>query len=191
MLAVAVWFIGPHLIDFMSVNPGVRETARHYLIWSALTPIAGVLAFEMDGVFIGATWSEDMRNMMLASLVLYLAVWWLAEPRLGADGLWLALLVFLSARGITLFWRHAEPDRAGISLISPADRAEPPNPRDQTLPTDRKIRSPRQREIVEPPPDRGSDGVADGGAARALPTLAGSQERHAGPWNEMDIELGW
>jgi hypothetical protein len=48
------------------------EAAR-YLPWAALTAVAGVLAFQMDGVFIGATWSRDMRNMMLLSFLLYLA----------------------------------------------------------------------------------------------------------------------
>ncbi|MBZ9935976.1 MATE family efflux transporter [Mesorhizobium sp. BR1-1-16] len=105
-LAAAVFALGgPLAIDFMTANADVRATAREFLPWAVLTPIAGVLAFEMDGVFIGATWSRDMRNMMLASLGLYLAVWWWAEPALGAHGLWLALLVFLSARGITLAWR--------------------------------------------------------------------------------------
>ncbi len=98
-------FAGPAVIDFMTTNEEVRAAARTYLPWAALTPLAGVLAFEMDGVFIGATWSRDMRNMMLASLALYLAVWWWAEPALGTHGLWLALIVFLSARGFSLAWR--------------------------------------------------------------------------------------
>lgn len=98
-------FAGPALIDFMTTSEAVRETARTYLVWAALTPVAGVLAFQMDGVFIGATWSRDMRNMMLVSLALFLAVWAVAEPLLGTHGLWLALLVFLSARGVSLAWR--------------------------------------------------------------------------------------
>ncbi|MCX5513392.1 MATE family efflux transporter [Kaistia algarum] len=105
LAALGFWFGGPPLIDFMTTNEAVRAAARTYLIWAVLTPIAGVLAFEMDGVFIGATWSADMRNMMLLSLALYLAVWAVAEPAFGAHGLWFALLVFLSARGISLFWR--------------------------------------------------------------------------------------
>ncbi len=105
-VAAAVFALaGPAIIDLMTANEEVREMARRYLPWAVATPIAGVLAFQMDGVFIGATWSRDMRNMMLASLVLFLAVWWWAEPALGTDGLWLALLVFLSARGLTLAWR--------------------------------------------------------------------------------------
>ena len=96
---------GPFAIDFMTSNAEVRAAARAYLPWAVATPLAGVLAFEMDGVFIGATWSRDMRNMMLASLVLYLAVWAWAEPAFGTHGLWLALIVFLSARGLSLAWR--------------------------------------------------------------------------------------
>ncbi|WEK51781.1 MAG: MATE family efflux transporter [Candidatus Kaistia colombiensis] len=113
--AACFWFGGPHLIDWMTVNPAVRDTARHYLFWTALTPLAGVLAFEMDGVFIGATWSADMRNMMLLSLALYLAVWAVAEPLWGAHGLWLAMLVFLSARGFTLLWRCGIRTRAAFA----------------------------------------------------------------------------
>lgn len=104
-LAAVLWLAGPVLIDLMTTSEDVRATARVYLVWAAATPLLGALAFQMDGVFIGATWSVDMRNMMLASLAVYLATWWLAAPALGNHGLWLALLVFLSVRGVTLAWR--------------------------------------------------------------------------------------
>ena len=44
------------------------------------TPLAGTIAFQMDGIFIGATWSRDMRNMMLLSVLVYLAAWALLTP---------------------------------------------------------------------------------------------------------------
>jgi MATE family multidrug resistance protein len=65
-------------------------------------PLAGTLAYQMDGVFIGATWSAEMRNMMLLSVAIYLAVWFVLEPTLGITGLWIALLIFLGVRGVTL-----------------------------------------------------------------------------------------
>ena len=103
--SLVLWFAGPAIIDAMTTNAEVREAARAYLPYAALTPLVGTLAFQMDGVFIGATWSSDMRNMMLLSLALYLAVWWALTPVLGIDGLWIALLVFLGIRGATLLWR--------------------------------------------------------------------------------------
>lgn len=105
-VATAVFLVvGGPIIDLMTTAPDVREAARAYLIWAALTPLAGVLAFQMDGVYIGATWSKEMRNMMLASVAVFLVVVFTAGPAFGNHGLWLALLVFLGARGITLSLR--------------------------------------------------------------------------------------
>ena len=97
---------GAMIIDVMTTSPEVRAEARIYLLWAALTPLAGVLAFQQDGVFIGATWSSDMRNMMLLSFAVFLGVMWWAEPRLGNHGLWLSLHAFLIARGLLLLWRY-------------------------------------------------------------------------------------
>ena len=97
---------GPTFIDALTTNPEVREVARTFLIWAALTPLFGVAAFQFDGVFIGATWSDDMRNMMLVSLAAFLAVWQFATPFLGNHGLWLALVTFLIVRGATLAARY-------------------------------------------------------------------------------------
>ena len=81
-----------------------RAVARQYLPFAALVPLAGTLAYQMDGVFIGATWSVEMRNMMLVSLVAYLAAWALLAPPLGITGLWIALLILVGVRGLTLLW---------------------------------------------------------------------------------------
>jgi MATE family multidrug resistance protein len=66
------------------------------------TPIAGVAAFTFDGVYIGATWSRDMRNMMLISLALFLTAVAVLMPIAGNHGLWAAFLIFLGARGASL-----------------------------------------------------------------------------------------
>ncbi len=104
-LSAVYLLLGPAVIDLMTTSPEVRETARAYLVWAVLTPLAGVLAFQMDGIFIGATWSRDMRNMMLLSVLVYLAANLALTPLLGNDGLWMSLLIFLGARGFSLQWR--------------------------------------------------------------------------------------
>ncbi|WP_350332814.1 MATE family efflux transporter [Coralliovum pocilloporae] len=101
-LTAVMLVFGPAFIDTMTTSEDVRLHAGDYLIWAALTPLAGVLAFQMDGVFIGATWSRDMRNMMLLSLGLYLLTLHSFSDLWGNHALWIALLVFLGARGLSL-----------------------------------------------------------------------------------------
>lgn len=104
-LSLVFLTLGPAIIDGLTTNAAVRDFARLFLPWAALTPIAGAVAFQMDGVFIGSTWSQDMRNMMLVSLAVFFAVWWAAVPAFGNHGLWLALNTFLGLRGASLYWR--------------------------------------------------------------------------------------
>jgi MATE family multidrug resistance protein len=110
-----LWLAGPIIIDLMTTSAGVRATARDFLPLAAAVPLVGTLAYQMDGIFIGATWSTDMRNMMLLSVAAYLAVWWALSGPLGITGLWLALLTFLGLRGLTLLWRS----RARVGLAFP------------------------------------------------------------------------
>ena len=104
-VSLILWFVGPAIVDTMTTSESVRQTARTYLLWAALFPIVGTLAYQFDGIFIGATWSGDMRNMMLLSVALYLVAWLALAPLYGNHGLWIALLVFLGARSVTLYWR--------------------------------------------------------------------------------------
>lgn len=94
--------LGSSLVALMTTAQEVREVALAYLPWAALTAVSGVLAFQMDGVFIGATWSRDMRNMMLLSFALYVAALWSLGGAFGNHGIWAALHVFLLARGLSL-----------------------------------------------------------------------------------------
>lgn len=111
---LAIWFGGPFLIDAMTVNPEVRETARHYLIWAALSPVLGTVCFQFDGIYTGATQTADMRNMMILSLAIFMAAWWVLEPVYGNHGLWAALIVFFVARGITFGARMPALERAAF-----------------------------------------------------------------------------
>ena len=99
-LAVIAVFVltGPSLIDAMTASADVRQVARDMLWFVALSPILAVFAFAYDGIFIGATWARDMRNLMVLSLLVFLAAWFSLKS-FGNAGLWGAMLVFYAARG--------------------------------------------------------------------------------------------
>ncbi len=105
VVSIVAFLGGGAFIDFVSTSEPVRAYARAYLPYAALTPLLGALAFEFDGVYIGATWTREMRNLMLLALALYLAASFALRP-LGNGGLWIALLLFLAARSLGQMWLY-------------------------------------------------------------------------------------
>ncbi|MFD2740885.1 MATE family efflux transporter [Sulfitobacter aestuarii] len=97
---------GGSIIDLMTSAADVRSEARQYLPYMVAAPLAGCAAWMLDGIFIGATRSRDMRNMMAISFGVYCASAALLLPLLGNHGLWLALLISFVIRGITLGLRY-------------------------------------------------------------------------------------
>jgi MATE family multidrug resistance protein len=100
---MVLWTGGAYFIDALTVDPDARTAARTYLPWAALAPLLGVWSFQLDGIFIGATRSREMRNAMLLATAIYLIAWWLLTP-FGNHGLWAALWVSYVARTGTLSW---------------------------------------------------------------------------------------
>lgn len=113
--ALLILAFGPWFIDVMTVNPEIRQIARHYIGWAALAPFLGTFCFQFDGIFTGALATRDMRNMMLLSLAIFMAAWWVLEPRFANHGLWAALNIFFVARGVTFASRMPSIERRAFS----------------------------------------------------------------------------
>ena len=103
-LAAFFFLAGPWLIDLMTTAPDVRLEAKTYLPWVALAPLIGIASWMLDGIFIGATRTRDMRHaMMLSGLVYVVALLVLIGP-MENHGLWLSLMILNVTRAITLGW---------------------------------------------------------------------------------------
>lgn len=92
---------GGALIDALTTAPEVRAAARAVLPWAVASPLLAVASFQLDGIFIGATRTAEMRNGMLASVAAYaLALW--ALGGWAPHGLWAAMMVLYVLRALTL-----------------------------------------------------------------------------------------
>ncbi|WP_111430474.1 MATE family efflux transporter [Rhodobacteraceae bacterium DSL-40] len=105
-LAAVFLALGPKIIDLMAKAPEVQEAARVYLPWMAAAPLLGIGAWMLDGIFIGATRTRQLRNAMIMSVAVYVGALFLLVPSLGNHGLWAALMVLNVTRGITLGLRY-------------------------------------------------------------------------------------
>ncbi|WP_312038585.1 MATE family efflux transporter [Rhizobium binae] len=95
---------GEQVVVAITKAPDVRSEAVLYLPWAALTALSGFLSFQMNAVFIGATWSRGMRDVMLVSFAAYITALFALERMFGNHGLWASYHVFLLVRGIGLLW---------------------------------------------------------------------------------------
>jgi len=119
LFSIGLAAVGPWVIDLMTTSDDVRIAAKDLLPWMVAAPILGIAAWMLDGIFIGATRTADMRNMAAVSAVIYFAAVW-AFSGFGNDGLWMALLVSLIARGVTLGLRYPALERAADQSQSSA-----------------------------------------------------------------------
>jgi MATE family multidrug resistance protein len=120
-VAVALVFalFGPWLIHTMTANDHVQQIARDYLWFVVASPLLAVFAFGYDGIFIGATWAREMRNLMILSLLCFLATWFVLRG-LGNTGLWIAMLVLYASRGGLQALRYPVNLRASFGELTPA-----------------------------------------------------------------------
>jgi multidrug resistance protein, MATE family len=99
-----IYLLGGGLIlNLLTNNPSTIAGAQPYLFWVVLVPVITFAAFIWDGIYVGATSSKAMRNSMLfITILIFLPSYYIFEPVLGNNGLWLAMMFFMGARGILL-----------------------------------------------------------------------------------------
>ncbi len=102
VMAIAFYVFGSSIINVMTTAEDVRAVSYEYLPWMVLAPLVGAAAWMLDGIFIGATRTADMRNMMFISFCIYLIALAFLLPRYENHGLWASLIIFSIARGVTL-----------------------------------------------------------------------------------------
>ena len=108
LYSIIYYFLGPILIDLLTDLPEVRSLSKEFLIWMIFFPIVAVWPYLLDGIFIGAMRSTDMRNGMLFSLAIFLGSINFLVENYGYNGSWVALYLFMLSRGITLMIKYPQ-----------------------------------------------------------------------------------
>lgn len=98
---------GPSIVHVVVADPGAREAALRFLPYCALVPVIGVPAWQLDGLFLGATRGPALRNAAVAATLAYVLVDRLVAP-LGPHAMWWAFLASYGFRA------------AGLGVATPA-----------------------------------------------------------------------
>jgi MATE family multidrug resistance protein len=116
-LSLVYLVFGRNLIAVFTNQEAVRALAGQYLPWLIVLPLVAVWSFLLDGVFIGATRAQELRDSMLISLAGYLSLAVLLKGRFGNHGLWCAMLAFMALRALTLALRLPALERKSFAVV--------------------------------------------------------------------------
>ena len=95
------------IIRVLTDNAEVIAASRPYLFWLLLMPLLSCVAFIWDGIYIGATAARQMMVCMIWSAGLFVAAFFLCEPKFGPQALYIAYFVHLVVRSVylTFSWK--------------------------------------------------------------------------------------
>lgn len=103
-LSISFLLMATPIVSMLTNVTEVREAADEYLAWVVVAPVLSVWCYLLDGIFIGATRTAEMRNAMIISLLAYLSGWWYLASAFDNHGLWASLMLYFVARAASLYF---------------------------------------------------------------------------------------
>ena len=98
-----VYFIyAKEIINLITDIEFIRYLSYKYLLWVIIIPPIASFCYQLDGVFIGATQTKEMRNSMIVSVIIYITLSIFLTQELHNYGIWFSLLLFMILRASTL-----------------------------------------------------------------------------------------
>ena len=79
-----------------------------YLLWVIIIPPIASFCYQLDGIFIGATQTKEMRNSMILSVGIYIVLSIFLVQELHNYGIWFGLLLFMVLRASTLHFHFSK-----------------------------------------------------------------------------------
>ena len=102
IISIFFFFLSKEIINFLTDLEYLRYLTYKYIIWVIIIPPFASFCYQLDGIFIGATQTKEMRNAMIISVLLYVALSLFLTEKLHNYGIWFSLLIFMVLRASTL-----------------------------------------------------------------------------------------
>ena len=102
LFSICYALAGPAIISLLTNQEDVRTAAVEFLPYVVVLPLVSVTSYMLDGVFIGAMRTRELRNSMFVSTVVFLATAYGLQQIWGNHGLWGGMMVLMLVRAATL-----------------------------------------------------------------------------------------
>ena len=102
IISLIYFFFFQSIVNLLTDLDYLKYLTFNYFIWIVIIPPIASLCYQFDGIFIGASQTAEMRNGMIISVIVFITSSHFLVNNFGNHGLWMALLLFMIMRSITL-----------------------------------------------------------------------------------------
>jgi MATE family multidrug resistance protein len=105
LLISLIYLVGKNNFIFIMTDlPNIKNLSMSYSYWVVLIPFISSFCYQIDGIFIGASQTKELRNAMIVSVSIYILCALFLVSSFGNSGLWISLCIFFALRALTLFF---------------------------------------------------------------------------------------
>ena len=80
----------------------LRFIAFKHAPWILIIPIVASVCYQLDGIFVGASQTKEIRNAMIISVGIFIVISIYLTKLFDNHGIWFSLLIFMILRSVTL-----------------------------------------------------------------------------------------
>ena len=80
----------------------LRFIAYKHVFWIIVIPPLASFCYQLDGIFIGASQTQEIRNAMIVSVLCFIGISVYLSQNFGNHGIWFSLMIFMILRALTL-----------------------------------------------------------------------------------------
>jgi len=90
------------IINIITDIEMLRFISYKHFLWVVFIPPIASFCYQLDGIFIGASQTKEMRNAMIISVISFIFISIYLTKYFGNHGLWFSLAIFMILRSLTL-----------------------------------------------------------------------------------------
>jgi MATE family multidrug resistance protein len=102
IIAIIYLLFFKQIINIITDIEMLRFISYRHFIWIIIIPPVASFCYQLDGIFIGASQTKEIRNAMIVSVICFILSSIYLTEYFENHGLWFALLCFMILRSLTL-----------------------------------------------------------------------------------------
>ncbi|NDB30792.1 MATE family efflux transporter, partial [archaeon] len=104
IISIIYFLFNDFAINLMSDIGEVKKLSSSFVIWLIILPFIASFCYQFDGIFIGASQTQELRNAMMFSVFFYLVISIVLTKYYSNTGVWISLCLFMILRALSLFY---------------------------------------------------------------------------------------